>query len=188
MNFPWRQIPNAITVLRLLLIGPTVFYLTREAYWEALWLFLVAGLSDGLDGFLARACHWNSRFGEITDPLADKALIVAVYIVLTLNGLLPLWLLILIFARDLIIVAGALIYHIVIGAYVMQPTLWGKLNTLVQTGYAFLLIVNQAGLAMPAWSVTSGLWVVTGSCCLSGGQYIAVWGRKFFTALHEKRG
>ncbi len=186
MTIPWHQLPNAITVLRILLVGPIVYLLAKESYSQALWLFLVAGISDALDGFLARAFRWFSRFGAICDPLADKALLVAVYIVLTYNGLLPLWLLVVVFGRDLLILTGALSFHMVIGAYTMQPSIWGKLSTFTQITYALVVILTQAGLSMPSWAVPWGLWLVALTSLISGGHYVAVWGHKFWLALKQK--
>jgi cardiolipin synthase len=187
LTFPWQQIPNAITVLRILLVAPIVYCLAKEAYREALWLFVFAGISDALDGFLAREFKWSSRFGAVSDPLADKALLVAVYITLTVNGLLPLWLLAVIFFRDIIIVAGALTYHMVIGSYSMRPTIWGKLSTFSQITYVLILVLDKTVVVMPGWSIKGGLWIVASLSCVSGGHYVIVWGYKFLIALREKK-
>ncbi len=181
MSIPWQHLPNAITVMRILLVAPIAFCLAREWYRDALWLFLVAGLSDGLDGFLARTFKWSSRFGAITDPLADKVLLVCVFIVLTINGLLPIWLTLIVFGRDLMIVAGALAYHMLIGSYSMRPSRWGKLSTFTQITYALMIILHQAGIAMPLWSLEVGLWIVACASLISGGHYMLTWGRKFIT-------
>ena len=187
MNLPWRQIPNAITVLRIILVAPIVYFLAKEAYQQALWLFVIAGVSDALDGYLARHFNWASRFGAITDPLADKALLVAVYITLTVNGLLPVWLIAIVFARDAIIVAGALTYHMVIGTYSMRPSIWGKLSTFSQITYVLILVLNETVITMPGWSLWGGLWVVAGLCCISGGHYLMTWGYKFMVAWRAKK-
>jgi len=175
-----------ITVLRILLVAPIVYCLAKEAYLEGLILFIVAGVSDALDGYLARAFNWSSRFGAITDPLADKALLVAVYITLTVNGYLPGWILVLVLARDLIILAGALVYHMVIGRYTMHPSIWGKLSTFVQITYILILVVDLALINMPWWSIVGGLWAVAGVTCISGVHYMLIWGVKFFTALGSR--
>ena len=185
MSIPWQQLPNAITVMRILLVAPIAFFLAKEWYRDALWLFVLAGVSDGLDGFLARTFKWSSRFGAITDPLADKALLVCVFIVLTVNGLLPVWLTLIVFARDLLIVAGALTYHMLVGSYSMRPSRWGKLSTFTQITYALMIILNQAEIQMPPWSLEAGLWIVAGASLISGGHYVLVWGRKF--ALERAR-
>ncbi|OZG72596.1 CDP-alcohol phosphatidyltransferase [Hahella sp. CCB-MM4] len=180
MRISWRQLPNAITLLRIFLVAPIVFCLAREWYRDALWLFLVAGLSDGLDGFLARTFHWASRFGAITDPLADKVLLVSVFVVLTINGLLPLWLTILVFARDLIIVAGALTYHMLVGSYSIRPSVWGKLSTFAQITYVLVVVLYYAGLPMPLLAVEQGVWIVAATSLISGAHYVTVWGRKYW--------
>ncbi|MDG9671749.1 MULTISPECIES: CDP-alcohol phosphatidyltransferase family protein [unclassified Hahella] len=182
LRLEWRHIPNVITVLRIFLVGPIAYCLARELYREAMWLFFVAGVSDALDGFLARACKWSSRFGAVTDPLADKALLVTVFIVLTYNEVLPLWLTLLVFARDVIIVAGALTYHKLVGAYKMQPSLWGKLSTLSQITFILAVILNLAGIAMPPWALEGGVWVVALTSCISGAHYVILWGGRFYRA------
>ncbi|WP_020408239.1 CDP-alcohol phosphatidyltransferase family protein [Hahella ganghwensis] len=179
MHIPWRQLPNAITLLRILLVVPIVYCLAREWYRDALWLFLIAGVSDGLDGFLARTFHWSSRFGAITDPLADKALLVSVFVVLTLNGLLPWWLMVLVFVRDLIIVIGALAYHMMLGSYSIRPSIWGKLSTFTQITYVLVVVFYYAGLPMPALAVELGVWAVAAVCLVSGSHYVTSWGRKY---------
>jgi len=179
LSIPWQQLPNAITVTRILLVAPIAFVLAKEWYRDALWLFVVAGLSDALDGFLARTFKWLSRFGAITDPLADKALLVCVFIVLTLNGLLPVWLTLIVFSRDLLIVVGALTYHMMVGSYSMRPSLWGKLSTFTQITYALMVILNQAEIHMLPWFLDAGLWIVAGASLFSGGHYVLIWGRKF---------
>jgi len=188
LKFPWHQIPNAITVLRILLIFPIAYCLAKALYQQALVLFFIAGMSDALDGYLARSFNWTSRFGSVTDPLADKALLIAVYITLTIKGLLPVWLLFIVFGRDLIIVGGALIYHMAIGAYTMRPSIWGKLSTFSQITYALILIVDRGLVTMPTWSTKGGLWVVAGLSITSGLHYIMLWGQKYFTARRHKSG
>ena len=103
------DIPNLITVMRIVLVVPVSWSLLRQEFGLALALFFVAGVSDGLDGFLAKHYGWSSRLGALLDPLADKALLVACYASLAWIGLLPVWLLVLVVARDVVIVAGAVV-------------------------------------------------------------------------------
>jgi cardiolipin synthase len=104
-----RDIPNLITVGRILLVAPTTWALLQQHYRLALVLFLVAGISDGVDGFLAKHYNWSSRLGALLDPVADKALLVCSYAALTWTGLLPLWLFVLVILRDTVIVGGAMV-------------------------------------------------------------------------------
>ncbi len=102
-----RHLPNLLTCLRLALVLPVAWLLLRQQYPQALWLFLLAGLSDALDGLLARRFGWTSRLGAWLDPIADKLLLVISYVCLTLNGLVPVWLTAVLLLRDLVIVGGA---------------------------------------------------------------------------------
>lgn len=149
----------------------------EEKFSSALLLVAIAGLSDGLDGFLARHFHWQSRLGSILDPLADKLLLVATFATLTYMQLLPLWLLLLVFGRDLLIVCGALAYHIKFGEYELSPLWSSKINTVFQIALVLLVIVQQEWLPqVAAWS-TILIGLVVASVIISGSEYIMVWGK-----------
>ncbi|MGC1951001.1 MAG: CDP-alcohol phosphatidyltransferase family protein, partial [Gammaproteobacteria bacterium] len=104
-----RNLPNAITVLRFLLVAPIVACLLIDEYSWAFGLFVLAALSDGVDGFLARHYDWHSRLGTYLDPLADKALMTAVYVTLGWQDVLPMWLIALVILRDAMILGGAFV-------------------------------------------------------------------------------
>ncbi|MBK1852645.1 MULTISPECIES: CDP-alcohol phosphatidyltransferase family protein [unclassified Marinobacter] len=180
----WRWIPNALTFVRILLIAPFARALLVQEYRLALFIFAVASVTDGLDGFLARHFNWRSRFGAVADPLADKALLITAYLVLTYTSVLPLWLFALIVGRDLLIVGGALVYHYGIGRFDMEPSIPGKLNTLVQIVVILGIIVILAGLPVqPIW-LDIGICLVAVSTVFSGGHYIVVWGKRAWRARH----
>ncbi len=183
MVIGWHQIPNVLTFLRILLVIPFAISLYVDAYRQALLLFLIAGLSDGADGFLARTFNWKSRFGAILDPLADKFLLVTAYVMLAVIDALPLWLCLLVVGRDLFIVCGALGYHYLIGPYEMRPSLLGKLNTLLQISYVLLIIIDRSNLATLGSWVDPGVWVVAGVAVLSALHYLLIWGRKGWQQL-----
>jgi len=173
------DIPNLITVLRILLVAPIAWALLQQEFVLALVLFFVAGFSDGLDGFLAKHYGWTSRLGALLDPLADKALLVTCYAVLVWIGLLPLWLLVLVVARDVVIVAGALVYNYRILRLEAEPTLISKLNTVLQIALVLLVIVQQI---VPAWVqanwITLLIVAVTVSVVWSGLDYVVTWSRR----------
>ena len=106
-----KDIPNLISILRILLVIPVIAALMDHQFGLAMVLFAIAGISDALDGFLAKHYHWESRLGSILDPLADKLLLVASFATLTWLGFLPSWLLWLVLGRDIMIVFGVLSYH-----------------------------------------------------------------------------
>ncbi len=169
-----------LTFLRIVLVIPFAASIYFESYRQALILFFVAGVSDGVDGFLARHFNWKSRFGEIADPLADKLLLATAYVMLTVMGHLPLWLTVLVFSRDIIIVASALIYHYWIGAYKMKPSVLGKLNTFLQILYVLMIIVSLAGIQIHQLALGYGAWAVAIIAVLSCTHYGMVWGRKAY--------
>src|SRR3954464_5920216 len=106
-----RQIPNVITVVRVLLVIPITWCLFEAQYLQALVLMAVAGASDAIDGWLARRFDWITRFGAALDPMADKILVGVLFVALTVQGKLPLWVAGIAIARDLVIVAGAVTYR-----------------------------------------------------------------------------
>lgn len=180
----WRWIPNALTFMRMVLIIPFAGALLDGNYRLSLLIFLVAAISDGVDGFLARYFNWRTRVGAIADPLADKALLITTYLMLTITGILPVWLFLLVLARDIAIVGGALAFHYGIGRFEMAPSVPGKINTLVQILVALAIIILLAGWPMQPWVIDAGVWLVAGSAIFSGCHYVIVWSLR---ALRMKR-
>jgi cardiolipin synthase len=173
-----KQIPNILTIIRILLILPFAVAVYSSRYTEALFIFFIAGLSDGIDGFLARHYNWKSRFGAIADPLADKLLLITAYIMLVWTQHLPVWLLVMILGRDLLIVIGALLYHYFVSHYEIRPSLLGKACTLIQIVYVLALMIDLAGWPMPVWAIEYGLHLVTVITFISGAHYVGAWGSK----------
>jgi cardiolipin synthase len=116
------DIPNLICVVRIILVWPIVVALLDGRYGLALVLILVAGASDGLDGFLAKHFNWQSRMGGLLDPLADKLLLVSVFVALSMTGLVPLWLTAVVISRDLIIVSGGVVYQWLVEPVQPEPS------------------------------------------------------------------
>lgn len=173
-----RHLPNLLTVLRCLLTVPLALQLEERQYGNALALFVIAGMSDALDGFLAKRFHWQSRFGAIADPLADKLLLLVGFGMLSYIAVLPWWLFVLVLARDVIIVGGALTYHYLFGPYPMQPTLLSKTNTTLQIGLLTMVLINLGLAPLPADWLLVGLMIVSFSTVLSGLDYVWTWGRR----------
>lgn len=178
----WRWIPNALTFLRIVLIIPFAGALLDGEYRFALVIFVVAALTDAIDGFLARSFGWKSRLGAIADPLADKALLITTYLMLTITGVLPVWLFVLVLGRDLIIVCGGLAFHYGVGRFEMEPSIPGKMNTFIQILAALAIIILMAGLSMESWILTASIWIVAVSAVFSGCHYILVWGVRAWRA------
>ena len=181
-----KQIPNALTTLRLILAIPICLLILNENYQAVLWVAFIAGLSDGVDGWLARKLGAESRYGAIVDPLSDKALLIGVYGSLAVVGLLPWWVTIIVVVRDMVILGGALAYHWRFGRYAMEPSLWGKISTCVQIAFALLLLTNQVFPVFPEFSLQIGLWLVILLAAISGGHYIYIWGGKAAAVKKEQ--
>ncbi|MFZ6048671.1 CDP-alcohol phosphatidyltransferase family protein [Pseudomonas sp. CR3202] len=174
-----HQLPNLLTLLRLALVLPIAGLLLSDRYVQALVLFAVAGGSDALDGFLARRYGWTSRFGSLFDPLADKLLLVTSFICLSITQLLPVWLALVIFLRDLLLLLGAGLFRMLAGPAQFTPSRLGKLSTLLQMVLVLCLLLEMSlapALAPVRWPLS---WVVLVVTLCSGVQYIWEWGRKF---------
>jgi cardiolipin synthase len=172
-----HHLPNIVTILRFLLVLPAGLFILRGQYDWAFAVFVLAGISDGIDGALARTFGWTSRFGAVADPIADKLLVAVVYVALASEGLLPIWLAVLVLGRDLLIVAGALAYHCFVAELEMEPTLLGKLNTLANVVFVGLVLAMLAAPAF-AWlepAVATGIWVMAAVTIVSGADYVRIW-------------
>lgn len=179
MNLPHAvNIPNAITVVRILLVPALVSLLLRGAFGWAIWLFLAAGLSDVLDGFIAKRFRLTTRLGALLDPLADKLLVAASVIVLACLGLMPWWLALTVVGRDAVIVSGAIAFHVRSGRVEMAPSVVSKINTFVQLTLIFLVLGQAGGLVRAAGSLPALFGLAFLSTVVSGVQYVVVWGRK----------
>lgn len=173
-----RDIPNIITALRFLLVPPVVILLLQERFTAALIVFGVAGLSDGLDGFLARRFDWRSRLGGIMDPLADKLLVVSSFVTLGWLGLIPAWLVLLVILRDLVIIAGATFYHMRIEQFDAEPSVASKLNTAAQVLLVLAVLYSSGIQALPVMLMDVLLYGVLVTTLWSGFDYVWTWGRR----------
>jgi len=172
------DIPNIISILRIILVVPTVLLLLNERYGQALILFVVAGASDGLDGYIAKRYNYVSRLGTILDPLADKLLLVCTFLALGWLGLIPAWLVLAVIARDALIVSGGVAYHYLIGQYDMAPTLISKINTFTQIVLALAVVLSVSPLPIPElqWFIGWMIYMTLGTTLISGVDYVWTWG------------
>lgn len=180
-----RNLPNSITILRIVLVMPIVVLLLMHAYRAAFYVFLVASISDGIDGFLARYFKWISRFGSIADPLADKLLMLGCFATLAWLGCIPLWVWILVFVRDLVISFGALYYQHRIKDLVFQPSWISKVNTVAQLLLIGLLLLDLAIQPVATiWTMTV-MWVMVVTTSISLINYLWVWGWRAWFKLNR---
>ncbi|UHD16698.1 CDP-alcohol phosphatidyltransferase family protein [Thiocapsa bogorovii] len=173
-----RDLPNIISVLRLIAVGPVIYLLLRQEYGWALVLFAAAGVSDGLDGFLAKRFDWRTRLGGILDPLADKALLVGCFLVLGWQGLVPVWLVGSVILRDLVIVTGAVVYNYGVEAVEAAPLPISKLNTVLQIVLVVMVIMAAGPFRLPEGLIEAMIWACFMTVVVSGAQYVWIWGRK----------
>ena len=180
-------LPNIITVARLCAVPVTVWLILKGRLDIAFWMFVAAGVSDAVDGWLARVRDARSALGAILDPMADKLLLVCVYVTLAAIGVLPDWLAILVVFRDLVIVGGVLVLWMLGETPKIRPLMVSKLNTALQivlAGVALLL----AGFGFQAdallWAM---VWTVAGTTVASGAAYVAAVLRKQRDE-HRRRG
>jgi cardiolipin synthase len=176
-----RHLPNIICLCRILLIWPIVDGLLGGAYERTLLLFVVASLSDGLDGWLAKRYGWTSQLGIWLDPLADKLLLVSMFLVLTWQGHVPRYLAVGAVSRDVLIAVGALVFRFASGPVRGRPIISSKINTVLQILYV-VLVVTHAAWAQPPNSVLQALAAIIFMTVLySGVAYV----REFtLRALH----
>ncbi len=187
-----RCLPNLITIVRFLLVLPAGWLLWQGAVLAALILIAVAGISDAIDGGLARRFDWHTRFGAIADPAADKLLVLVVLAVLAIQGHLPLWLLAIVVGRDLVIVSGALAYRQIFGNLEVEPTLLSKVNTGLQIAMLLLVLVGLTDFdAVAAVAVAlvdpTGFALVGASGILSGTHYVIIWSRRAQLGFRDRR-
>jgi len=181
-----RDIPNIITIVRILLVAPIMVLLAKGEYLLVLVLLAVAGISDGLDGYLARRFCWRTRLGSFLDPLADKVMLVGTYVILGWSGQLPLWLVGLVILRDVVIVGGATAYHYFCKTLTMEPTLISKVNTVLQILLGLLVIVAAMGLGVPAWVVDGVIVMVAVSTAWSGLDYVLRWSFRAYRCYSQE--
>ena len=142
-QFRMSFIPNAICILRIILVIPIIDFLWDKQYENALGLIAIAGISDFLDGFLAKRNNWRSKLGAALDPAADKILLVSVFVTLYFMDLVPYWLMATVLLRDVMILFGLALYYYFIEKPSPDPTFISKLNTFLQIFFVLFVIADQ---------------------------------------------
>jgi len=171
-----RDIPNLLSVVRMACAIPVAWLLLHDYFGVALLICIAAGISDGLDGYLAKRFGWRSRLGSILDPLADKALLVTVYLVLGAMNLLPLWLVAVVITRDVVVVSGAFGIHMLVGRYDIAPSIASKLNTALQLILVGAVISAKSFATLPGWLIDVLTYSVLAATVWSGVDYVWSWG------------
>lgn len=187
-----HHIPNIITALRIILVIPTTWLLWQSRYQDAVVLMAIAGLSDALDGWLARRFNWLSKLGAAMDPLADKLLVAAMFVVFTLQGHIPIWVAVIVLVRDFTIVAGAGVYKLLYEEVEISPTFVSKANTAMQIVMLLLLMIS-----LLPWPVIAPIarqlvdpycfYILAVLGVSSGIDYILTWGSKAYRQGKQRK-
>jgi cardiolipin synthase len=168
-------IPNLITISRILSVPVLIILLHGEHYDWAFLVFLVSGISDGLDGYIAKRYDMESELGGILDPFADKALIVSSYLMLMLLGDVPFWLFMTVIFRDLLIMVGGFLYAAINGRMKMKPSYLSKLNTFTQLSLVVIILGQRSfGLDFPQFT-SFMIYATAITTIVSGLHYAWVW-------------
>jgi cardiolipin synthase len=165
------NVPNSLTILRILLVPVFVIFLLAGRYEYALATFLLAGITDGLDGTIARVANQQTTLGAYLDPLADKLLLMSAFATLAFLDLVPVWIAILVVVRDLLLVVATLIAKITASRVDISPSLLGKGTTVIQLLY-ILLVVILASRRVDLHILQPVLYLMVGSTILSGLHYL----------------
>ena len=168
------NLPNFITLSRILMIPFFVNFLVYKYYGYAFAVFLLAGISDGLDGFIARSSKQKTKLGTFLDPMADKLLLTASFVTLAVMHMIPVWVSIFVISRDIIIIIGALMLILFQDELNVSPSFTGKATTLFQILYiALLLLFTVIGKNIN--TLQPIMWIMIGFTIASGAQYIYIW-------------
>lgn len=189
-----RFLPNILTVIRILLVVPIAWTLWSGAYGTSLILLIIAGVSDGLDGYFARRFNSISRFGELVDPIADKLLAMVVVGAMLLTALLPIWAAIVVIGREIVILGGALAFRSVVRRLDIEPLLISRINTSVLIVVLCAIIASHTEvepLAMYTGQFVDaiGLYTMVLFAVVSGLAYVYSWSMRLknHLAMSENR-
>jgi cardiolipin synthase (CMP-forming) len=180
------NIPNLISLARLLAVPFCVWLIVKGQLMAAFWIFVLAGLSDAADGYIAKRFNLRTVIGGYLDPIADKALLVSVFVTLGFANYLDSWIVIVAVFRDVLIVCGALLIQVLFQSFTVQPLLSSKLNTVFQ----FLLVALALGLngyGIDAGPTIDVMTYLAGTTTVwSGMAYLVLWSRRVATMESSK--
>ena len=171
-------LPNLLCVVRILLIYPVAHWILQQRYPEVIAAFAFAAFTDALDGALAKRYGWTTELGKHLDPLADKLLLVTVFVCLSIDGLVPWLVTALVLLRDLVIAFGALAYRVLFGPVRGNPTLVSKCNTLAQILFCLAVVATAGYQWPPTWIVQALGALVVVSTGVSGIDYVMIYSRR----------
>lgn len=172
------NIPNSITLFRMMLVPVIVWLILREQMLAAFIVFLIAGVTDALDGLIAKQFDLVTPLGTYLDPLADKVLLVSIYVTLGIQEFLPSWLVILVVSRDILIVGGILLTFLMELNLEIAPSKISKFNTFCQIILAALILGDRGLNLGDSVIIVICIYAVAITTVLSGHNYILQWSRQ----------
>jgi cardiolipin synthase len=183
------NIPNTLTVLRIVLVPVIVILLIQGQFTKALVCFIIAGVTDGLDGMLARVLNQTTVVGAYLDPLADKVLVISMYATLAVIGIIPGWLAVIVISRDFIILGGILVLTLMSVNMEIKPSYVSKINTMLQLATIFVALLLKVGGAEKHFREVFVFvcWLTAIFTVISGGDYL-VKGMKLINRGDADRG
>ena len=186
MKHEFWTAPNQLTLLRLFFVPAIAICIMEQRFHTALVLVVIAGLSDGLDGMVARRLHQQTRLGEYLDPIADKLLLSSLFLVLSSNHIIPWRYTVLVFSRDLgILIISALLY--VVGLRDFRPGIFGKINTACQIAAVFFALLAEVYPQEPIWAAKRVLlYAVFAFTLASAVHYVVLTGQRM-KKLHAEK-
>ncbi|MFT5135880.1 MAG: cardiolipin synthase [Arenicella sp.] len=167
-------IPNLLTLARIALVPWLIVLLQEQQFLMSLIVFVVAGITDGLDGYIAKHYNAQTQLGAILDPLADKALLVSSFVMLSMMQLIPFWLVVAVVFRDIVIVCGYLIFILFFGAVETQPLKISKLNTFLQIVFIIIVLGMLAGASELSILIPPLSYAVLITSIASGCAYVYI--------------
>jgi cardiolipin synthase (CMP-forming) len=174
----WRHLPNAITIARIVMAFPLLYFLITNQALIAFWLAIVAGGSDFIDGYLAKRNQWQSHLGGLLDPIADKCLLTVCFIGLAWQGAIAVWLLVMVLLRDAVILTGALVWWKTIGPFKAKPSVIGKITTFMQIIFVALMLAERAFALGLDSMIVPALWLMAAFTIASGLDYFFRYGSR----------
>lgn len=169
------NLPNLITLMRVILVPVVFWLLITDETQMAFLLFIVAGVSDGVDGYLAKRFGWQTELGAYLDPLADKLLIVSIFLALGVDGKLPLWLVVAVVSRDILIIMAVMLSWVLSNPVRIKPLIVSKANTVAQIVLAATVLADEGfGLGL-GWARFALVWITGALTVASLAAYLHSW-------------
>lgn len=171
------SIPNVLTLLRILLVPVIIWAIAQGEMGLALAIFVIAGVTDAIDGYIAKTFDMKTELGSYLDPLADKTLLVSIYVSLAIFGFIPPWIAILVVSRDVMIVGAVMLSYLMDKPLPIHPLYVSKANTAAQIVFAALVLAGR-GLGLDlAWPIFVAMWAAAGLTLASAAAYLVGWVR-----------